>query len=115
METLLRSFEEFWPCYVGQHMQPENRALHFVGTTLALSALAGAVKLASPVWLLAVPVAGYGPAWVGHFFFEKNRPATFRYPLWSPRGAPVAAASDGGRSAPEEPATQRGTSRSTAA
>jgi len=82
----LRTFEEFWPFYVSQHRRPSTRALHFAGTTMVLGALLAAVALRSWWWLLAAPVLGYGPAWVGHFFFEKNRPATFTYPLWSLRG-----------------------------
>jgi hypothetical protein len=78
----LRSFGEFWPYYVSQHRHPTNRALHFLGTSLALAALAAALRL-GPLWLVALPLAGYGPAWVGHFFFERNKPATFQYPLWS--------------------------------
>ncbi len=79
------TYEEFWPFYVSQHMKPSTRALHFVGTTAVLAML-GAGALASPWWFLAAPFGGYGPAWIGHFFFEKNRPATFTYPLWSLRG-----------------------------
>jgi hypothetical protein len=82
MDKPLTSFAEFWPFYVAQHLNPVNRALHFLGTSLALAFLAAAATL-SPWWSLAAPAAGYGPAWVGHFFFERNRPATFRYPLWS--------------------------------
>lgn len=82
----LTSFEEFWPFYVSQHSRPSTRALHFAGTTMVLGSLAAAVVLASPWWVLAAFVLGYGPAWIGHFFFEKNRPATFTYPLWSLRG-----------------------------
>jgi hypothetical protein len=85
MEERLSSFEEFWPYYVAQHLDPANRALHFLGTSLALAALAAAATLA-PWWGLVAPLAGYGPAWVGHFAFEKNKPATFRHPLWSLRG-----------------------------
>lgn len=84
MSERLTSFEEFWPFYVAQHLDPVNRALHLAGTTMALGCVA-----ASPVFppaLLAAPVFGYGPAWVGHFFFEKNRPATFTYPRWSLMG-----------------------------
>ena len=81
----IASYEEFWPFYVSQHRHPTNRALHFLGTTLVLACLA-ATALGSPSWLLGAPVAGYGFAWFGHFFFEKNRPATFTYPLWSLRG-----------------------------
>jgi hypothetical protein len=84
MAPSFRSFAEFWPYYVSQHLHPVNRALHFFGTSLALATLASAVL--SAWWLLLVPVAGYGPAWVGHFFFERNRPATFRHPWLSLRG-----------------------------
>lgn len=85
MEEQPASFEEFWPFYVAQHLDPANRALHFLGTSLALAAVAAALTL-TPWWLLGAPLAGYGPAWVGHFCFEKNKPATFRHPLWSLRG-----------------------------
>ncbi|WP_428267030.1 Mpo1-like protein [Haliangium sp.] len=80
----LSSFEEFWPYYVSQHMDPTCRALHFVGTSLALGC--AALTPFYPPALLAAPVAGYSLAWLGHFVFEKNRPATFTYPLWSLRG-----------------------------
>ncbi len=81
----LTSFEEFWPFYVSQHRRSSTRAWHFAGTTMVLGSLAAGVAVA-PVWALLAPVVGYGPAWIGHFFFEKNRPATFTYPLWSLRG-----------------------------
>ena len=81
----LASFEEFWPFYVSQHSRPSTRALHFAGTTMVLGSLA-AGALVAPWCAALAPVLGYGPAWVGHFFFEKNRPATFTYPLWSLRG-----------------------------
>jgi len=80
------SFEAFWPYYVAQHSDPVNRALHFLGTSLAVAALAAAATLGVPAWVLVAPVAAYGCAWIGHFFFEKNKPATFTYPLWSLRG-----------------------------
>jgi hypothetical protein len=78
------SYEQFWLYYAGEHSNATCRALHFVGTTLALAAVAAGV-LISIRWLWAAPVAGYLFAWIGHFVFEKNRPATFRYPLWSLR------------------------------
>ena len=81
----LRSYEEFWPYYVAQHRHPTTQRLHFVGTALVLACLVAAVFV-SPWWLLAAPLAGYSLAWTGHFFFEKNRPATFTYPWWSLRG-----------------------------
>ena len=86
MKRRLSTFEEFWPYYVSQHAHPANRALHFLGTSLAVATAAAALTLSLPLWLLAVPLAGYGPAWIGHFFVEKNRPATFTHPLWSLRG-----------------------------
>ena len=79
------SYEEFWPYYLDEHSHPTCRALHFAGTSLALAAVAAGV-IVSPWWFAAAPVAGYLFAWIGHFVFEKNRPATFRYPLWSLRG-----------------------------
>lgn len=84
MASRLSSYEEFWPYYVSEHMVPTTRRLHVFGTTLVLAFLVAAVLL-DPLWLLAAPLAGYTFAWVGHFFFEHNRPATFTYPLWSLR------------------------------
>jgi len=85
MDTRLQSFEAFWPFYVSQHRDPRNQKLHFAGTSLVWLCLALSL-LDSAAWVAVAFVAGYGFAWVGHFFFEKNRPATFRYPLWSLRG-----------------------------
>jgi len=79
------SFEEFWPYYLSEHWKPVTRALHFAGTACVCACLLLAAAR-SPWWLLAAPFAGYSFAWIGHFFVEKNRPATFTYPLWSLRG-----------------------------
>ena len=82
-----QSFEEFWPYYVSQHADPTCRKLHFVGTTLAFACLAGSVT--RPWLLLAAPVVGYGSAWVGHFAFERNKPASWhsaKHFAWSFRG-----------------------------
>lgn len=81
-ETSYRSFAEFWPFYVREHSLPACRALHFIGSTLAIAVIVAAI-LFSPWLLLAVPLTGYGFAWFGHFAIEKNRPASFKYPLWS--------------------------------
>jgi hypothetical protein len=85
MVPRLSSYEEFWPYYVSEHALPATRALHFAGTSLVLACFAAGL-LVSAWWFAAAPLAGYGFAWVAHFFFEKNRPATFTYPLWSLRG-----------------------------
>lgn len=79
----LASFEAFWPYYVGEHSAEWTRRLHFVGTTAAGLCLASAIATRRPALVLGALVAGYGPAWASHFFVEKNRPATFTYPLWS--------------------------------
>jgi hypothetical protein len=80
------SFREFYPYYLGEHGNRTSRRLHVTGTFLALILTGLAVASERWVWLLAVPVAGYVPAWAGHFFFEGNRPATFSHPLYSLRG-----------------------------
>ena len=83
MEKKYKTFHEFYPYYLAEHTDPTCRTLHFVGSWVVLGILAAAIISGQWIWLLAVPVAGYGFAWVGHFFFEKNRPATFTYPLFS--------------------------------
>jgi hypothetical protein len=82
----MRDFEEFWPFYVGEHVHETNRTLHFAGLTLAMGCVATAALTGRSSLLLAAPILGYGFAWIGHLVFEGNRPATFRYPVWSLRG-----------------------------
>ncbi len=84
MEKRYQNYEDFWPFYVSQHLNATCRNLHFIGTNIVYGLLIAGV-LVSPWFFLTAPVAGYGFAWVGHFGFEKNRPATFKYPLWSLR------------------------------
>lgn len=77
------SFREFYPFYLQEHRNRISRRLHFIGSCGVLLLLAAAIVQSNPRWLLAALFCGYGFAWVGHFFFEKNRPATFRHPLYS--------------------------------
>src|SRR6266852_2495505 len=83
MASRFASFREFYPFYLSEHRNATCRKLHFAGTSLVLGLLLGAIV--TPYWWLAlgIPVAGYGFAWVGHFAFEKNRPATFKHPGYS--------------------------------
>lgn len=77
------SFAEFYPYYLTEHRHPICRELHFVGSTLALIWLSALIITGDPWCLPAALVSGYGFAWLGHFAFEKNRPATFKYPVYS--------------------------------
>jgi len=83
MEEHFQTFAEFWPFYLRQHAKPSTRAIHYVGSIGSVAALLAVVVSGHWWWLLAVPICGYGPAWISHFFIEKNRPATFQAPLWS--------------------------------
>ena len=76
-----RTFQEFWPFYVREHSSLTNRRLHAIGTSLAIAI--GTLALQQPRFWILVPVVGYGFAWFGHYFVQRNRPATFQYPLWS--------------------------------
>ena len=82
-EKKYKSFWSFYPYYLTEHGDIKNRTLHFIGTAGLLIILALAIFL-QKWWMLAlIPVCGYGFAWFGHFFIEKNKPATFTYPLYS--------------------------------
>ena len=79
----LNSFAEFYPYYLGEHSNRTCRRLHFVGSSLGLVCLATMFVTGNPLWLLAGLLCGYAFAWVGHFGFEKNKPASFKRPLYS--------------------------------
>ena len=77
------SFAEFYPFYLSEHANRTTRRLHFVGSSLALVCLLALVLTGNPWWLVGAALAGYGFAWFSHMTVEKNRPATFRFPLYS--------------------------------
>lgn len=82
MERIKR-YKDFYQFYLEEHSDKTCRILHFTGTFLVFVLVFLAVFSNRPVLWILVPVVGYGFAWVGHYFFEKNKPATFKYPLWS--------------------------------
>lgn len=84
--TEFTSFREFYPFYLGEHRDRRCRWMHFAASTLVLLIVLLALVSGRLAWLWLLPVVGYGFAWVGHFAFEKNRPATFRHPLYSLMG-----------------------------
>ncbi|MEM7449904.1 MAG: DUF962 domain-containing protein [Pseudomonadota bacterium] len=79
-------FGDFYPYYLEEHADPRCRVMHFVGSTGVIGVVIAAIVTANAWWLLAMPLVGYGFAWLGHFVFEKNKPATFQYPLYSLAG-----------------------------
>jgi len=86
IEREYASFADFYPVYLGEHANRTCRELHFAGSTFALFCLGGLLLTGNFWWLAAALACGYGFAWIGHFAFEKNRPATFRHPLYSLMG-----------------------------
>ena len=82
----IQRFTEFYPFYLGEHANRTCRRLHFVGSSIALVLLVLAASTRTPGLALLALLQGYAFAWVGHFFFEHNRPATFKYPLFSLMG-----------------------------
>ncbi|MEL7298430.1 MAG: DUF962 domain-containing protein [Pseudomonadota bacterium] len=82
-EKRFLTFREFYPYYLQEHSDVNCRRLHFVGSWLVLACVVQAIVWTDWRWLLLMPICGYGFAWVGHFFFERNKPATFQYPGYS--------------------------------
>lgn len=83
MGRACETYAEFWPHYLREHSDPRTRAFHYAGTALVIACAALLVATGNWLWLLGMPAAGYGLAWTSHALVERNRPATFTYPLWS--------------------------------
>ncbi len=83
MEKKYQTFRSFYPYYLTEHRNHVSRALHFIGTSLIFVCLIFGIFTGKWFWFVIIPLFGYGFAWFGHFFFEKNKPATFQYPLYS--------------------------------
>lgn len=83
MENRIKTYPEFYRFYLSEHRNRTCRVLHFIGTALVFIIAVIAVYTGVSLYWILVPLVGYGFAWVGHFYFEKNKPATFQYPLWS--------------------------------
>ncbi len=83
MSERISSYADFFPYYLREHSNPTCRAMHYIGTTLVIALWVKFALTMDIMWLGISFFAGYGFAWFGHFFIEKNRPATFQYPLWS--------------------------------
>lgn len=81
----ITNYRAFWPYYVSQHRNKTNRNFHFLGTALTLFVLFETIVQLKPFLLLALPFTVYGFGWLGHYLLEKNKPVSFRYPLWSLR------------------------------
>lgn len=77
------SFREFYPFYLAEHANRTCRRLHVVGSTLVIACVLALIVTRNGWWLLAALLCGYGFAWIGHFFFEHNKPTTFKYPRYS--------------------------------
>ena len=81
----ISSFKDFYPFYLSEHLNPTCRLLHFIGTFGVVLLIFSSILLSNKLWIYA-PFCGYSFAWIGHFVFEKNKPATFKHPLYSLAG-----------------------------
>jgi hypothetical protein len=77
------TYAEFWPRYLNAHADPRTKALHFIGTSIAIVLLVVFALTRDWPWLVAAPIVGYAFAWTGHVVFEHNKPETFGHPFWS--------------------------------
>lgn len=83
MMSRFNSFREFYPYYLSEHRHPLCRSLHYIGSSLVIAVLLFVLISQQWRWLWLLPFIGYGFAWLGHFIFEHNKPATFKYPFYS--------------------------------
>ena len=81
-----QTYQDFFPFYLREHSKKSTRVLHYFGTLCYQVLFWSLIVTQNFLFLPLILLAGYGPAWIGHFFYEKNKPATFKYPLWSLRG-----------------------------
>jgi hypothetical protein len=81
-----KSFEDFYPYYIAEHDHKYTKLMHFIGTSISIYFLIKFVLSFNFLFILYALLAGYGFAWIGHFFIEKNKPATFKYPFYSLKG-----------------------------
>jgi len=81
--TKFNSFKEFYPFYLSEHSKKSTKILHMIGSILVIFILLYSINNQDWSKLYYLPITGYGFAWIGHFFFEKNKPATFKYPIYS--------------------------------
>lgn len=79
----IQTYGEFWPFYLKEHSMEKTRNWHFVGSSLSVIFMIASIVLLRPYLLFGALLAGYGFAWYSHFYVQKNRPATFKYPFWS--------------------------------
>lgn len=82
-EKRFTTMAEFYPYYLREHSNRTNRRLHFIGTLLSIIGLGWVGRTGNIRFLIILPLIGYGFAWIGHYLVEKNKPATFKYPLLS--------------------------------
>ncbi len=83
MSERYTTYSSFFDFYLSEHSLPATRAIHYVGSACGIIALILTITTGLWWWIPAGLISGYSCAWFGHFFIEHNRPATFKYPLWS--------------------------------
>ena len=82
-EVRIKTYSQFFDFYLGEHRLAATRYWHYFGSSLVIVIIIMSIITNNPLFLILAPIAGYGPAWFSHFFIERNKPATFRYPIWS--------------------------------